>query len=422
MKLNCSYRIRPHAPSCNTAYVQSVFGLGPAAGENVIARDVDLDYEPGRIVLFVGPSGSGKSTLLRAAADQAGPTRWLATDSDDGRSLIDSLLDDPRETAALLSRCGLAEATLMLRRPAELSDGQRYRFGLARALAAGAPTVVADEWCAALDRATAQVICRNVRTIADRDGVGFLLATTHEDLTASLDPDTLVRCLGGGAVEVRPGRPFRGASDLLARLEITDGSVSDWPYFARWHYRGHTLGPVRQVRLLWDGPEPVGVCVLGFGALSSAARNRIFGLGQLGRREAARIVNCHFAAVTRLVIDPRYRGAGVAHRFLRAVCRQAPWPWIELVSEMAHLVPFAAAAGFVLAGVGRDKTRTRSGRFRTDLGGGSAGGFSAANCTAAARARFRRRVRFSRPAYYLLDNRSARAAAGEPVGLTSAGA
>ena len=60
----------------------------------------------------------------------------------------------------------------MLRSPDELSDGQRYRFALAVALAGGAKTIVADEWCAKLDRVTAKVISHNARKIADRRGVG----------------------------------------------------------------------------------------------------------------------------------------------------------------------------------------------------------------------------------------------------------
>jgi GNAT superfamily N-acetyltransferase len=109
--------------------------------------------------------------------------------------------------------------------------------------------------------------------------------------------------------------------------------------------------------------------------------------------------------VTRLVLDPRYRGAGIASRFLRTVCRAAPWPWIELASEMANLVPFCEAAGFRRAGRAADKTRSRSGRLRNRLGAMTAQAFSAANTTSGALRRYRSRVRFSRPAYYILDNR-----------------
>jgi hypothetical protein len=61
---------------------------------------------------------------------------------------------------------------------------------------------MADEFCAVLDRTLAKVLAFNVRKLATRMGVGFLLATTHDDLVADLNPDLLVRCHGDGAIDV----------------------------------------------------------------------------------------------------------------------------------------------------------------------------------------------------------------------------
>ena len=395
MKLSCSYQFAPKTPTCNTSYIQTVFGIDFEVGENVIARDVELDYAPGEIVLFSGPSGSGKSSLLRAAAEAVGGTA-LDEDPADGRALIDTLGDDVREAAHLLSLCGLAEAFLMLRTPAELSDGQRYRYGIAQCLADGARTVVADEWCAKLDRVTAKVISRNVRKIADRRGVGFLLATTHEDIIDDLQPDTIVRCRGGGVVEVEKRRPFRRPISFHDDLEITEGAASDWPYFARWHYRGHGLGPVRRVNLLWHGAEPIGICVFGCGPLSSSVRNRLFGLRGKMTRQWGKWINRTFTSVARLVLDPRYRGAGIAAAFLRRACRLAPWPWIELVSEMADLVGFCESAGFRRVGRCLDKSRTSA---------SSAKCYGKSGWTDKGLRAYDRRARFSRPVYYIFDNR-----------------
>ena len=90
----------------------------------------------------------------------------------------------------------------MLRTPAELSDGQRYRFRLALALSQRPQWVVADEFTATLDRTLAKVIAFNIRRLANRTGVGFLLATTHEDVAADLAPDVRVRCRLDGEVRV----------------------------------------------------------------------------------------------------------------------------------------------------------------------------------------------------------------------------
>jgi len=117
-------------------------------------------------------------------------------------TLIDSFTLPVSETMHLLSSCGLGEAHLMLRTPAELSDGQRYRFRLALGLAARPAWLVADEFTATLDRTLAKVVAHNIRKLCDRTGIGFLLATTHEDVAADLDPDLHVRCRLDGEISV----------------------------------------------------------------------------------------------------------------------------------------------------------------------------------------------------------------------------
>ena len=404
LKLSCSYELAPKQVTCNTAYVRGTFGIGFEVGRNVIARNVEVDYGAGKIVLFTGPSGSGKSSLLRVAAAQVPGATWLDQTAGGEAALIDALGTDARAAAHTLSLCGLGEAFLMLRCPGELSDGQRYRFALARALAGGSAAVAADEWCAKLDRVTAKVISHNVRKVSSRRNVGFLLATTHEDLIDDLAPDVIVRCRGCGVVEVEKRRPFRREISFHRELDITEGAASDWAFFARWHYRGHGLGPVRRVRVLWHGGEAVGICIFGFGPLASAARNRVFGLRGKITRARARQINRNFACVSRLVLDPRYRGAGLAGAFLARCCETAPWPWIEMVSEMGALVPFGRRAGFRRiatpgqgpAGFGRPRRR----------GGKSATAWGKSGWTQEGFAAYARRCRFSRPAYFLRDNRA----------------
>jgi len=409
MKLSCSYDSAAKRPTCNTSYIQDMFGIDFETGPNVIARGVEIDYRPGRIVLFVGPSGSGKSSLLRAADAELPEAVHLAESPGERRALIDTLGPDVRHAAHCLSICGLSEAMLLLRSPGELSDGQRYRYALARCLAGEAKTVVADEWCATLDRVTARVISYNVRRLADARGVGFLLAGTREDIIDDLQPDQIVRCRGAGVVDVQsaPANYRRGPISFRGDLDLCEGKVSDWPYFARWHYRGHGLGPVRRVNLLKHGDEKVGICIFGFGPLTSAQRNRVFGLGGKMSSARAEVINRNFACVSRLVLDPRYRGAGIGGWFLRSACEAAPWPWIELISEMANLVPFYKTAGFVQAGRSEGKppfdyARDKPGESKR----GSAHGFwGKSNWTDATYAQYTRRTRHSRPAYCIRDNR-----------------
>ena len=110
------------------------------------------------------------------------------------KTLVDAIPLPFTEALQLLAMCGLGEAPLLLRTPQELSEGQRYRFALALAVAHKPRWIVADEFTAVLDRTTAKVIAYNVRRLADRYGIGFLLATAQDDIAADLSSDLTVTC------------------------------------------------------------------------------------------------------------------------------------------------------------------------------------------------------------------------------------
>lgn len=161
------------------------------------------------------------------------------------------------------------------------------------------------------------------------------------------------------------------------------------------------------MNVLWHGPGPIGICVFGFPALCNSLRNRVFGLTGRVTAARARRINRNFASVSRVVLDPRYRGAGIAAAFLRRACELTPWPWLELVSEMANLVPFCESAGFVRLGLTArkpKKLRSEGGR-RSSERGRRRGYWGRSNWTDATFAQYLRRTRFSRPGYYLFDNR-----------------
>src|SRR6516162_3397216 len=233
------YSFRLRTRSLATGQVADLFGLDEQEPPHAVAENVVLDIRPGDLALFTGSSGSGKSSLLRAAGAQLDAIDANALDLPD-RPLIDALSGTVEERLKALAACGLSEARLLLRTPAELSDGERCRFRLAYALegvrnqgsgvradedrrqpdSALTPDprilcsfLLADEFAAILDRALAKVLAFNVRKLCSRTGVGFLLATSHDDLTDDLNPDLHVRCLCDGAIDcARHEKKKRSAS------------------------------------------------------------------------------------------------------------------------------------------------------------------------------------------------------------------
>lgn len=211
MKISASHQFLPKSSSVRAAMVMDHFGIDFEQGRHVIAEDLELPVQPNEIVLFTGESGSGKSTLMKSVRAQlemdGNKVIAMGELTLEDKILVDSL-DLPLEQALqLLSACGLGEAHLLLRTPAELSDGQRYRFLLARALATQADWIVADEYTATLDRTLAKVVSLNLRKLANRSAVGFLLATTHEDILADLAPDLHIHCRLDGGIQVNRNIP-----------------------------------------------------------------------------------------------------------------------------------------------------------------------------------------------------------------------
>lgn len=394
--LTIRYAVRPVRRSLATNQAADLFGLGADEPTHTVADNVGLDARPGDLVLFTGPSGSGKSSLLRAAGASLGAVDAAGLDLPDV-PLVDALGGPVEERLKVLAACGLSEARILLRTPDELSDGQRYRFRLAFALVGprnGKPWLIADEFAANLDRTLAQVVAFNLRKLVTRTGVGMLLATTHEDLTADLRPDLHVRCLGDGDVRqarddaAREARPISFAGEL--RLE--EGSRADWPAFAKWHYRSHHLAFVKRVVLLKHGDQPVGLCAFTTPAASLALRTHYFGLTDPRSGVALQALNEQLWLLARVVLHPTYRGAGIAAAFVRRACETCPVRWVETLTAMGHANPVFDRAGFVRVGVIRHAGRAGyGGQYGTSAG---------------CRPETAEKSRHSSPVYYVFDTRN----------------
>jgi len=178
------------------AAVMRMFGLtADRLTETSTTIDCRLEINDGDIVYITGPSGAGKSVLLKEleksipASDKVNVNKIKLPDN---KSVIDCIDGDFLQALKLLSITGLNDVFCVLNQPANLSDGQKYRFRLAVAIGSGAKFIFADEFCSELDRITAAVISYNIQKYAKRTGVIFILASSHEDMLVDLMPDVLV--------------------------------------------------------------------------------------------------------------------------------------------------------------------------------------------------------------------------------------
>ncbi|MCA9116677.1 MAG: hypothetical protein KDA79_16465, partial [Planctomycetaceae bacterium] len=332
-------------------------------------------------------------------------------------SLVDALNLPVEQALGLLSTAGLAEAALMLRTPSELSDGQRYRFRLALALSRNPRWIIADEFTATLDRHLAQVIAFNLRRLASRTGTGFLLATTHEDILTDLQPDLHIRPDLDGRTTVTRHASKKKRFSLAHGCHITRATRADWPYFARWHYRSHRIGILRFATLLWHDTTPVGICLFTSAPHALTMRNRFFGHRPRWSRTALRLRDRQLVMLSRIVIHPAWRGAGIATDFVRASCRLCPWPWIETLTQMGHINPFFERAGFTRVGAVTPPETRRSSRTQHSAIYGKRPSAHAPRRLLSPETH--RKSRYAAPVYYILDNRQHTTAPSGPDSTTS---
>jgi len=175
--------------------VMRMFGLTVDRFQKATTHSCKIEIRDGDIIYITGPSGAGKTILLKELEKSIPSSQRVNLSKirlPRDRSLVDCINADLMTSLQMLSIAGLNDCFCILNQPANLSDGQKYRFRLAMALAAKKKFVFADEFCAALDRITAAAIAYNIHKFAKRTSTVFILASSHDDILLDLSPNVLV--------------------------------------------------------------------------------------------------------------------------------------------------------------------------------------------------------------------------------------
>ena len=179
--------------------------------ETAVTHSCKVKIRPGDIIYITGPSGSGKSVILRELEKQIPDCERINLDQiplHTDKAVIDCFDDKLTclQRLKMLSTAGLSDVFCTINRPSRLSEGEKYRFRLAVALAAKKNVIFADEFCSSLDSVTASVISYRIRKYAKKHNVTFMLAGVRNDMLADLAADVVVN------------KEFNGAAKVVYRL------------------------------------------------------------------------------------------------------------------------------------------------------------------------------------------------------------
>jgi phospholipid/cholesterol/gamma-HCH transport system ATP-binding protein len=217
-------------PSTSSGPVIELIDLTMRFRQQTVLRDINLQVHAGQTLCVIGESGCGKTVLLKLMIALLRPTRGVV--KFDGRDLarlddaelnrtrlrfgflfqmaalfdsltiFDNVAFGPREhklcdegrlkdiVAERLHEVGLPEGVEM-KKPAELSGGQRKRVGMARALALNPEVMLYDEPTTGLDPIMSDVINELIlQTQRTKKTTGVVV--THDMKTVSKVADRVV--------------------------------------------------------------------------------------------------------------------------------------------------------------------------------------------------------------------------------------
>jgi iron complex transport system ATP-binding protein len=187
--------------------------------ERLLASGIELEIEEGELAVLIGPNGSGKSTLLRTLVGLQAPLRGAATlcGSDVARLTVEerarraacvftdrydpgyfTVFDivafgrypytdarnrlEPRDLAAVRGAIAAVGLDALTGRGfAELSDGERQKALIARAIAQDCPLLVLDEPTAFLDAPARVEVFHIVQGLARASRKAVILSTHDID-------------------------------------------------------------------------------------------------------------------------------------------------------------------------------------------------------------------------------------------------
>lgn len=188
-------------------------------GQETVLDSVSFDLDSGEFVFLVGPSGSGKTTLFRVLSREISPTLgeikfldkeisgrlsgqqivWLRRQI--GRVFQDlkligdrtirenieisfDIFDFPHQKLEeVLELVGLETKADLF--PAQLSEGEKQRAGIARALIYRPKILLVDEPTSNLDPASSWQIINLLKKV-NQEGTAVIIATHNEDIVDSL--------------------------------------------------------------------------------------------------------------------------------------------------------------------------------------------------------------------------------------------
>jgi ABC-type polar amino acid transport system ATPase subunit len=278
-----------------TFRVASVIGKFDLPSEKIIEHfkgDINIS-ENWQIGMIVGKSGTGKTTIAKQLFENAYITSYEYS--------AETVLDDmPKECTveditSAFNSVGFSSPPSWLKPYSVLSNGQKMRVDLARAILEKNKFFVFDEFTSVVDRNVAQIASFAMQKAIRKTDKQFIAITCHFDVQDWLLPDWVFN------TDTMTFQNFEGQKKNRPKIKFEIFNYGDktiWKMFAKHHYLSHSHNNAASVYIATVNDEIAGfLSVLHFPHPKSK----------------------NIKKVHRLVILPDYQGVGIGIKFLNYV-------------------------------------------------------------------------------------------------------
>jgi DNA polymerase elongation subunit (family B)/ABC-type lipoprotein export system ATPase subunit len=349
-----------------TIMVAEAFGLGIDDEKSFTIYDnVELKVKTGDIIYITGDSGSGKSWILNNVFAKM-PNAISINDLkiDDNEVVVEGVGKNLNDALMKLNIAGLGDAFLYLRKYSQLSDGQKYRYRIAKFIDHEEKAIwILDEFCATLDRTTAKIVATNLHKIARKLSKTVVVATTHTDLLEEIKPTVHIVKGYESDIVINYYNHSNWENTKLSffkEMKVEVGEKADYERLKKFHYRQAALGALKKVYKCTYQHEVVGVIVVCYPHLALKGRNVAL-KNTLAKmtKENCEILNRDFDYLARVIILPKFRGIGLSQFMLKEYFKLTDAKYAETLAVMANYNPFFEKAGMTKIDVEEDKVRTQ---------------------------------------------------------------
>lgn len=182
--------VRQTSPKKKTFRVASVLGkfdIRTAIIRERFQGNIDIEGKDWNIGVIYGASGTGKSTIAR----ELFPKEFHEPFKYEAESVLDDMPKNcsVEDVTKMFNAVGFSSPPSWLKPYSVLSNGEKMRVDLARAILQDQKFIVFDEFTSVVDRQVAKIGSLALQKAVRRMGKQFVAVTCHKDVLEWLQPD-----------------------------------------------------------------------------------------------------------------------------------------------------------------------------------------------------------------------------------------